>query len=419
MESSDNRATLPDRWSGTHTGTTDHRVSGVAATVLLVGVASANFFPGSRLILGAAFLVALLLPFVSKSAYWGHRGINLCALLLMSYTVISMLAHPLTVASFYNGVVAAMCYALVVCLSTYSPHASSLSAFIRQMSMVSRVLILSGLVYDLVGGAYLYGKSGTLFVLSFFVMADHRLRRGSKLIFLVATLYQAYFSDDRGILAVAAVMLGTFLIWPALRRGRLLRALFLTAIFALLVLVPLGYVWLANSEHRSWLEVLSLEYTRARFFSGREVVWQLMLSEAVEANLLFGGGQALSPSDYGVDLSAHNTFVVVLARSGVIGLILFFALLLALFKGFAVHMDDPLVKASAIYAVAILVRQSTEYELIGNNLAISILSWVVIAMGVVKVNSLRREQRDMRFDGSVGGDSRTADDAFARRHPNR
>src|SRR5699024_758106 len=96
-------------------------------------------------------------------------------------------------------------------------------------------------------------------------------------------------------------------------------------------------------------------------------------------SLLLGGGHEVVPPEFfGVGMSAHNTFISVLTRTGAIGLCLLLLMFYLVLRHYLQWHRDFHVRLSAAFTIAILFKNSSELSLLGNNIALSIVYWLVI-----------------------------------------
>jgi hypothetical protein len=361
-------------------------------TIAVLSVVFANTFAPLKFGFYGLFGLALLVPFLSSTRIRTDPNIAAAGLAFIAYNFIVLLMHPLNETSLYNGLLAMACVALVISFSGLRPEPGQLVAFVRQLGFVVRVLLIAGLLGRLTG---LYNawnaETGFLWVLLFFLLIDPKASRLSKFIFVVIWYVNAFSLNDRFYLLTPIVVFGVYFLWPALSRLRFFGALLLIGFFAALAIIPVIYVQLSFSEYRQLLDGLAIEYTGDRFFSGRDVIWYHLLNDAVNQGIAFGAGHATTPEGLFMhDVSAHNTYVSILTRTGIIGLSLFFLVFLMIFVKLAHNRFDPVVRWSAAFSIGILFKQSTELSMIGNNVALGIISWFIVAFGFIHVNVMMR-----------------------------
>lgn len=365
-----------------------HNATVSLCTVAVCITAFANSFSLLRAPFAGVFIVALVIPFLQRSCVRQRRFILAGALVFGIWNLLTLVIHPLDMRSFYNGLIAIACVILFVGLTRLSPNPPVLVALVHQMGWVVRALLLIGLVFQFAGSQLNWNsKTGMLWLLLFFVFIDPKVHRWTKLVFFSIWSLQAYAIDDRAYLFVPIFVFATYAAWPFLTRVKTLGALVMVTFFAILALLPVAYVRLSASQYRQPLDDLALQYSGGRFFSGRDVIWSHMLNAASDRNMVVGGGHAISPDGvFAHDVSAHNTYISVLARTGIIGLILLFLLFTAVFITYA-RCEDPVIRWSAAFTVGILFKQSTEMSLLGNNVAIASLSWLIVAFGLIHLSS--------------------------------
>ncbi|MCK2199739.1 hypothetical protein [Corynebacterium callunae] len=368
-------------------------VGPILATMACISLAFANTFIIARAGMVVIFALILVLPFFNKHSNWKNHLVNIPGISFIYYVLISLTFYPPTVASIYNGLVAALAIGVLIMLSTHAPSMDSLNLFIRLMSKAGKLILLLGLAWEILSFPIRWDtKTGFLFVFLFFVLLEKKSTWIGKVFYLCIWVVQAYLADDRTYLIAILVFLLSYFIWPFLARHQGLGKVVIATFLALLMLVPIIYVQLSVSRLRGRLDMFALQYTGGRFFSGRDIIWYHLLEDFWEGNTLIGGGHNLALTTLlGNTLSSHNTFIAVLTRMGFIGLILFLAIFFGLLTKYLKHSEHLIVRFSAAVTIAILFKQSSEFSLIGNNIAHSLVSWLVISFGLIYLNALNRE----------------------------
>lgn len=369
------------------------RASATTPMLMTVAVVAVVFAYGNQLgraVLFGLFALALVIPFVLKSNR-RNNALVAAVLIFSAYGVVVLLKEPLTNESAYNGILSIACVVLVLSLSRLSPAPLSIDMFATYVANMAFTLLITTVVLDVLGiQAHWPGRSGYLFLLYYFVLVAPNHSAVRKMVYAFLWVVQTYAADDRGILLAAAVLAVAWMIWPMLARNRSILHIAFVAFAGVLIAIPLVYVWLSRSQWRSTLDQLALDYTSGRFFSGRDAIWANMIEGVIENGVLTGGGHAVVPTGIFVDdVSAHNTFVSILSRMGVIGLLLFLVIFWTLLASYAVNWRVQNIRLSAAFTIAILAKQSTEFSMIGNNVSMAIMSWLVIGMGAIYQNSMR------------------------------
>jgi O-antigen ligase len=153
------------------------------------------------------------------------------------------------------------------------------------------------------------------------------------------------------------------------------------------------YYYLSLSRSESMARVAIEEVTGQGLYSGRELLWPVVLKYIGQRPVLGWGagldeGEALldagiSPNVQGAStMNAHNLFLAVAFKTGLVGLFLQIALLAAIWLKFYPGRYDPTVRLAAAAFMGICVHQLFETSLINTNLSIGILFWSIIAIGL-------------------------------------
>lgn len=129
------------------------------------------------------------------------------------------------------------------------------------------------------------------------------------------------------------------------------------------------------------LESLSREWLNKNFFSGRELVWKMVLL-AVHGNEALGLGLQMTPSMiYNTDFSSHNMYLQTILQSGVVGLLLLLCLFWMI-RGKLVECGDFSSRVGVSLLLAMLVHECLEVSLTQNNFTYGLLIWTVIGISL-------------------------------------
>lgn len=161
--------------------------------------------------------------------------------------------------------------------------------------------------------------------------------------------------------------------------------LFLFAIFNFTVIYPAIF----NTDLGAKLNELSLEIFSQNFYSGRQLIWSMLL-DIINQNFYIGHGLSAKPMFFmDTEFSSHNLYLQVLLQSGIIGLLLLlstlFSILIALTKN-----KNRISYVSVGLLLGMLVHESFEVSLTQNNLATGLIIWALLAIGVSKESQIIR-----------------------------
>lgn len=141
------------------------------------------------------------------------------------------------------------------------------------------------------------------------------------------------------------------------------------------------------------LESLSREWLHKNFFSGRELVWKMVLL-AVRGNEALGLGLQMTPSMiYNTDFSSHNMYLQTILQSGVVGLFLLLCLFWTI-RGKLVECGDFSSCVGASLLLAMLVHECLEVSLTQNNFTYGLLIWAVIGISLALGHSSKSTFND-------------------------
>lgn len=216
----------------------------------------------------------------------------------------------------------------------------------------------------------------------------------SDLLVFVVSLVLLVFANSRS--AMAALIVTTvlpFILWRISRGKPFLASakLIFFVVLAVVLCFTIVYPSLYGTQLGYSLEMLSREYLNKNFFSGREVVWKMIL-DAVSGHELFGLGLGMIPSMiYDTAFSSHNLYLQTILQVGIIGLVFVLAFLwIVLDRLGRAGGWQACVGASLV--IGILVHECLEVSLTQNNFDVGLLFWVV--MGVSMSASLQGRMRE-------------------------
>ena len=305
-------------------------------------------------------------------------------------------------------------YFLFVCLFDWT------KSELRWMSVVFLAFVLVVAVYTVwIGFSLKYSAffananafGAYNFFIGFFFVALALETRGSEKKFWQLAASIAFFfvllSCSRSVWMATVACGATFGLWPVISRWKTLFFSYLVVgllvIVAIIILLPSDLV----IDSLSPLNEFSLKYMGARATTGRERLWPLLLYQA-SRSILLGYGPGAQPTDffYVREISSHNLYLQILLQVGAVGLtslaLLFFCIWQLFWKG----RHHARVRLCASFFVALLIHQCFEVNLTQNNLAIGLLVWTVVGIGVSR--SLRQTAPSVLSGATVAQQKRPA-----------
>jgi O-antigen ligase len=227
---------------------------------------------------------------------------------------------------------------------------------------------------NMLGGATLFGM--------FFIFAGRLISFSKRWwnLGLLASLVVLLASGSRsGWLALVVIALVYFL-WPHMAVKKWTFPLVFILAFLASLAVIYVYVGLTQWSEFPRLTALVLKYTHQNLYSGRQVLWPVLIN-AVKQHP-WGYGPGANPDTFvTVGLSSHNLYLQVLLQTGYIGLASLGAILFYIWNRLYLIHQDRIVRLAAAFLIGILIHESFEVSLIQNNLTIGIVMWTILAIG--------------------------------------
>lgn len=224
--------------------------------------------------------------------------------------------------------------------------------------------------------------TGPQYVFVLFFVLISNTNKSFKFILSIICVYLIYLSEARALLVLLATMCFTYVFWKTISKSLIRFKLYFFSIAAILLsfifIYPKAVYWQSFEK----LNNLSLLYTGQRLNSGRETLWETIVSYIMQRPLL-GYGTGASPANVtGLSLSSHNLYIQISFQNGLIGLALFFIILYAIWKIYYVSKDNQLTRLSASFFIGIIIYSSFEVILIQNKMDTATMFWLIISIGV-------------------------------------
>ena len=163
--------------------------------------------------------------------------------------------------------------------------------------------------------------------------------------------------------------------------------------YTLLNIFPMIYTAVSQSRFRPVLENFSYQFTRARFFSGRDELWLAVYDKMTNPfNYLFGlGFQATNRMTEEMDMSLHSLYVTIISEGGVLLVILLGLLLYEIWK-MLVKNGSYQSSIMLSFLVVFLYKQSFDISLIENNLWVAFGVWTTLALACADAKECATEK---------------------------
>jgi hypothetical protein len=149
----------------------------------------------------------------------------------------------------------------------------------------------------------------------------------------------------------------------------------------LLISFPFLYVWVSYLPIRKALDLWALQRTGGRIFSGRNVIWDLII-QSLNNNHSWLTGLGLSNQlflDNNITLSPHNVYMYLLRDGGMILVVLFALFLSTIWNKTTVDLNDKNSRITAAYLIGMMVMMTFEVFLVANNVVVSVFWWMALS----------------------------------------
>ncbi len=198
----------------------------------------------------------------------------------------------------------------------------------------------------------------------------------------VLSLGLLWGSSARSAMLAVVIALLVYALWPWLSRRRLRMHLVWIVLLCIVASAYVIYPLVRTQPVYDQLQSLSLQLTSKNVYSGRDVMWILVLRKIQERPLLGYGPMAEPRKLFATDHRAYSTYLLIALQVGLIGLALFILLLNAIWNGFWSGRNHPAVRIAAAALVFIVVHDIFEAHFTQGNAALGILMWMSIGIGL-------------------------------------
>lgn len=146
------------------------------------------------------------------------------------------------------------------------------------------------------------------------------------------------------------------------------------------LLFVIAYTILPYQEIGQTINTLTQIYTGKNFFSGRQLIWNSIITQIYQAPFIGNGLSYTVGNIYDTQLSAHNWYLQILLQSGMIGLVLIVMLIFQIYKRLLKFLWCQKACLGAAFLLAFLSQQSFEIAFTQNHLSIGLIVWFILGM---------------------------------------
>ncbi|WP_375103852.1 O-antigen ligase family protein [Paenibacillus sp. RS8] len=374
--------------------TSNYHALFLSLVFVIISFANSGITIAKGLLYCVFIIVIFIVPIIHSKIQLIYSKVLRSGLILITYNILIIFVNFENQSSVYNGLLYSGLILFVLVLLSANYKLEVLELIIHYMSFFSKLLLLLNIFFSLSLNFIWVSSTSFLFLFLYFIYVDKHTKKITKVIYSIIWLLNAILDESRTFILLFPVFVFLIFSWNKITKFKLRYNIIFIFITSLLFLIPIFYIYLSHSKYALILNQYALEYTDSRFFSGRDSIWSNLLTYYYDHNLFFGGGHHVTPYYvYGHNISSHNTFISILITTGIIGSILFILFARNIWNSYLLYKNNKVIKYSAIFFIVLLLKQSSELSLIGNNVSVSIISWLVIAFGLMYVSALNIEGR--------------------------
>lgn len=201
-----------------------------------------------------------------------------------------------------------------------------------------------------------------------------------------------YLSGTRSVILAVAFMILTYSLWGIISKHKFLFNLYFISVMIFIIGFTIVYPHLDTILYNfyDYQDIVCL-YTGKRLYSGRQEIWGVLLYYLKQKPFLGYGSGALTSEFIHADLSAHNLYLEIAIQVGIIGLFFLLFFLFNIWKIFWMNRHDKKVILCACFFIGILIHQMFEVLLIKADIAIDLLMWLLIGIGLSSCMNSKNE----------------------------
>lgn len=287
----------------------------------------------------------------------------------------------------------------IILLGIYSVNLSNLKkdflCYRKKMKIMVSLVILFQYVVYFIGFDELYREnvmSGYNIGLLFFII----LLKDKKYILINGTLIILIniLGGSRSSLVAIIVMIFTYFTWRYMSQNKKRYYMYLSTIFISILGFMYIYIYGENIYIFTKLNELSLEIFNKRLYSGRNWMWKTIV-ERLGDNIIFGNGTGTIARDIFFERvwSTHNLYMQILIEVGIVGVILWVIFYFIVWKYYYQLRNDNNIRVCASYMIGFIVSNVFELTFYSNQLAIGIIQWTSIGIGLNMINKYKKGEK--------------------------
>ncbi|MBT7952334.1 MAG: O-antigen ligase family protein [Gammaproteobacteria bacterium] len=279
-------------------------------------------------------------------------------------------------------------------------------SIIPLMYLVIFVVKVSFRLEEVKIGANLWSGYVVFLLIPLLIMhLDRNIRKHRVLVFATIVIFACFLTIVTARVAtISLIMFYIFLLLlPNLNRN--LRSItFLVTVISLLYFVKV-YTDIQNIGFVKELDQLSLTYLNKTLFSGRQFIWMDIL-RLIEQKPIWGycsncASELFQATEMRRNLSSHNTFLEIVLRGGVVGLVIFVSIFFSAWKTLFKYRKDHLVSVSAAFLLASFIFMSSAELWFSNIVMCNTIAWMIFGLGYGRAYSLSLLKHNNNFTSEV------------------
>ncbi len=267
----------------------------------------------------------------------------------------------------------------------------SLAALLYLVVFTVKVLLIFNQVKN---GANLWSGFVIFLLIPLISMYEYQRFRSFKYIISVLPLFYFVFliMVTARIPALSVIFFYFLVLYLPKQKNEMCSFSFFFTLFLLLGAV-LFYSNLENAGIWGEINTISQAIFEKALFSGRHFIWKDLI-EIIQLKPIIGhcsncASQLYDASEMSRNLSSHNTFLELLLRVGLVGLIMFVAIYYSIWRTLFMYRSDRVVNVSAAFLLSSILFMSSGVLMFSPVMMCNALAWTILGLGYGRACFLR------------------------------
>jgi len=288
-----------------------------------------------------------------------------------------------------------LCYTIDVDYTNLNTTVFHIAYFILYIAILLDLLLFDGVMLDkyfvsvnTTGGMLVF--LNCINVVLHYLTQNNRKNKSTVFVYFTTILLMPLLLFTRArtsVLTILLIVAAFFFLSKCKLKRRTVIALFWIIVFSSITVMYLYSNIDTYAGYSEW-NAFSVQLFGKNIDSNRPWLWRESL-RAMENYWILGVGTGTITSDViYYEGSFHNQFLQLFIQNGLIGLGILYSILFVLWRPMSNHLDDRVVRFCVATFIGIIAYNCFETTLLQNKMALGLMEWQLIAIGVSRAKKL-------------------------------